>query len=197
MPWPYAFRTGAFVCGALVCGACASDSNNGDGGDDVKEVASARAELECHAAALEPDLESEFIAGSAVDLGAGELKVEEGAQYIVSSTYGIPKRGADGEYLSPRYQMLMGMIVQKLQTQPGLLALQVSSSERCGSGRTLAVWESEELMYDFVTTGPHLEAMSSAEELLEPGYAVTHWTASSRDQMSLTAAPEHLKEYFE
>lgn len=197
MLWPNAFRQGAFVCGALVFIACASDSNGSAADGDDKEVAPARAELKCHAAELEPDLESEFIAGSAVDLGAGELKIEHGAEYIVSSTYGIPKRGADGEYLSPRYQMLMGMIVQKLQTQPGLLALQVSSSDKCGSGRTLAVWESEELMYDFVTTGPHLEAMSSAEELLQPGYAVTHWTASSRDQMSLTAAPAHLKDYFE
>jgi uncharacterized protein YebE (UPF0316 family) len=49
-------------------------------------------------------------------------------------------------------------------------------------------------MQDFVTTGPHLEAMSSANELLQPGYAVTHWTASSRDQMTLMAAPKHLQE---
>jgi len=195
MLWAKSYGGGAVVCVALVCVACASDSNSSDSGD--KEVAPARAELKCHAAEIEPDLESEYIAGSAVDLSAGELQVEEGREYIVSSTYGIPKRGADGEYLTPRYQMLMGAIVQKLQTQPGLLALQVSSSESCGSGRTLAVWESEELMYDFVTTGPHLEAMSSAEELLQPGYAVTHWTASSPDQMTLTAAPQHLRAYFE
>ena len=195
MLWPNAFGRGAVLCGALVCVACASDSNGKNGGDE--EAAPARAERKCHAAEIEPDLESEFIAGSAVDLSAGELQLEEGGEYIVSSTYGIPKRDADGGYLSPRYQMLMGAIVQTLQTQPGLLALQVSSSDSCGSGRTLAVWESEELMYDFVTTGPHLEAMSAAEELLQPGYAVTHWTASSRAEMSLRAAPKHLKEYFE
>ena len=194
MLWPKAFSGRVVLCGALMCVACASDSN---GSDDSKEVAPARSSLECHAATLEPDLESQLIAGSAVDFSAGELKLENGREYIVSSTYGVPKRGADGEYMSPRYQMLMGRIIETLQTQPGLLGLQVSSSESCKSGRTLAVWESEELMYDFVTTGPHLEAMSGAEELLMPGYAVSHWTASTADQMTLTAATGHLKEYFE
>lgn len=190
MVWPTACRRGAFVC--VVIAGCASDGNaNNDG------VAPARSELRCHAAEIEPDLESDFVAGSAVDRSTGELQLQQGREYMVSSTYGIPKRGADGEYLSPRYEALMGMIIQKLQTQPGLLALQVSSSERCKSGRTLAVWESEDLMYDFVTTGPHLEAMSAAEELLQPGYAVSHWSASSPDQMTLTAAPAHLKEYLE
>jgi heme-degrading monooxygenase HmoA len=192
MPGAKACRWGALVCGALVVVACSSDSNGS--GDGEGAVAPTRSELKCHAAVIEPDLESQFIAGSAVDLSAGELQLDDGPEYIVSSTYGIPKRREDGEYLSPRYQQLMGEIVEKLQTQPGLLALQVSSSESCKSGRTLAVWESEELMYDFVTTGPHLEAMSSASELLLPGYAVTHWSASSRDQMTLMAAPKHLED---
>lgn len=173
MPWPKMFCGTA--CVALLC-ACASDDNR---------------EVRCHATQLESDLESQYVVGSA------ELQLEAGREYIVSSTYGVPKRGADGAYLSPRYEPLMGAIIETLQSQPGLLSLQLSSSESCRSGRTLAVWESEELMYEFVTSGPHLEAMSSAKELLEPGYAVTHWGARTRGAMTLMAAPGYLRGEFE
>ena len=78
-----------------------------------------------------------------------------------------------------------------------MLALQLGNSPSCNSGRTLAVWESEEVMYKFVMSAPHLEAMSTANELLKPGYAVTHWTARKQDDISLEAASEHLADKLE
>jgi hypothetical protein len=46
-------------------------------------------------------------------------------------------------------------------------------------------------------SAPHLEAMSSANELLKPGYAVTHWSASKQADISLEAAAEHLADKLE
>jgi heme-degrading monooxygenase HmoA len=179
-------RISLFLLLTLLRIGCASD----DGAvEDDPEVSAARGELKCNASVLESDLDSDLMGPAAV---SGELELPADKTYIVSSTYGIPKRVGDSQELPPRYQQLMGRIIEQLQGQPGLLALQLSSSPSCSSGRTLAIWESEELMYEFVTSPPHLEAMGAANELLQPGYAVTHWTADTREQMSLTAAVEHM-----
>jgi hypothetical protein len=72
------------------------------------------------------------------------------------------------------------------------LALQLAQSDACGSGRTLAIWESEEKMYEFVMSRAHLDAMIAVNDIVMPGYAVTHWQASSADQVTLAEATRQL-----
>lgn len=178
----------------LFASGCSSDSGATSEDHDAatRDVGESKSELRCVADLIEPDLDMGPMGGSDVDEETGLYKLKEGQEVIVSSTYGIPKLAAEGGGLPPHYQDLMGRIIQQLQGQPGLLALQLGTSNSCHSGRTLAVWESEEQMYEFVMSAPHLEAMSSAHELLQPGYAVTHWSARKQEDVSLTAAPAHL-----
>ena len=172
---------------------CASD----DKAADNPNVGESKSELRCVAGVVEPDLDMTPMGGSAVDEATGTYKLRAGEQVTVSSTYGIPQPGPDGAALPKRYQELMGRIIAQLQQQPGLLALQLGNSERCGSGRTLAVWESEDAMYTFVTSPPHMEAMSHVHELVQPGYAVTDWSASKPEQLEMKEAAVHLKQALE
>ena len=178
--------------------SCSSDSNTSEEQlDAAARDGVGEAEHRCVADVIEPDLAMGPMGGSAVDEQTGFYRLEQGQEVVVSSTYGVPKPDATGGGLPPHYQDLMGRIIEQLQTQPGLLAVQLGGSASCNSGRTLAVWESEELMYDFVMSAPHLEAMSSAQQLLQPGYAVTHWSARTQDEMSLEAAADHLSNKLE
>ena len=111
---------------------------------------------------------------------------------MVSSTYGAPKPGPDGAP-TQRYLELFSAIEEQLQKEPGLVAMKLASSDSCGSGRTLAVWKSEEEMYDFVTSAAHLAAMQDADEVLKPGYGVTHWSATSLEQTSWQEAVRRVK----
>jgi len=148
--------------------------------------------VRCAHDVLEPDLEAGDPVGPAVDPESGKLRLERGETYMVSSTYGTPKPGADGKPVMDRYYELFGAIQTQLESQPGLLALWLSQSPACGSGRTLAVWKSEELMYDFVVSPPHLAAMNAVEDVLQPGYAVTHWEASTAEQVTFDEAVRQL-----
>ena len=180
----HSFRLLMVLC--IGCGSCASD--------DKPDVAESKAELRCVAGTVEPDLDMTPMGGSALDAESGTYKLQGGEQVTVSSTYGIPKAGLDDVQSSAQYQELMGRIIAQLQTQPGLLALQLGTSDSCGSGRTLAVWESEDAMYEFVTSPPHMEAMTNVHDLVKPGYAVTHWSASKPEQLSIQEAVVHLKD---
>jgi heme-degrading monooxygenase HmoA len=148
--------------------------------------------LRCAHDVLEADLESSPWMGPAADPESNELMLTDGASYIVSSTYGVPHRPDPSGPPPPKYLEMFGAIEAQLQSQPGLLALRLSSSNDCGSGRTLAVWRSEDEMYAFVTSPAHFEAMKAAGELLQPGYAVTHWEASSRAEMTHEEAVRQL-----
>jgi heme-degrading monooxygenase HmoA len=127
-----------------------------------------------------------------VDPATGSVRVVEGQHYVVSSTYGVPKPTSDGKLVSDRYLALFGAVAEQLEREPGLIALQLGQSNACGSGRTLAIWRSEEEMYDFVTSRAHLDAMTAADEILQPGYAVTHWDATSATQFSMQEAVRQL-----
>ncbi len=141
---------------------------------------------------LEGDLELADPIGPAVDPKSGKVVLSPGQPVIVSSTYGVPKPGPNGAPFSDRYKQIFVGIEQQLAGQPGLLALQLGNSKRCASGRTLAVWRSEEEMYDFVTSRAHLDAMREANDLLQPGYAVTHWEASQSEQLTMSEAIRQL-----
>lgn len=160
--------------------------------DDDKTATDTGKSATCAHDILERDLNDDGPMGPAVDPATGELKLEAGKEYVVSSTYGIPKPGADGAPITARYLQLFTAIQEQLQHEPGLLALRLSQSDTCGSGRTLAIWKSEEDMYHFVTSDAHVAAMSAAQEVLMPGYAVIHWNATSSDQMTFEEAVRQL-----
>lgn len=150
---------------------CSDDANPG------KDQAAA-----CRSDALEADLEAAPLAGPAVDEATGQLRPPgPGEHYVVSSTYGAPKQDASA---LERWGQLMGAIQTQLESQPGLLALQLASSTGCASGRTLAVWSSEEAMYEFVTSPAHAAAMVAADEVVLPGFRVTHWEESKAERIS-------------
>jgi heme-degrading monooxygenase HmoA len=162
--------------------------------DSDKPVGEQSAALHCSAAQLENDLEGDPFVGPGVDEASGELKLEPGKQYIVSSTYGVPVPGDNGAPVTPQYLELFGGVQEQLAKQSGLLAMKLASSKGCGSGRTLAVWSSEEEMYEFVTSDAHFAAMKAVREVLKPGYDVTHWTASGKDEINWEKAVKVLAE---
>jgi len=144
----------------------------------------------CASALLEADLEPSPFMGPGVD-ASGSLMLEPGRDYVVSTTYGVPKLGADGK-IPDTYITAFGAIQEQLRKEKGLVAYRFASSDACGSGRTLAVWSSEAQMYEFVTSPAHLNAMTNANALLEPGYGVTHYTATSANEITFMAAVPHL-----
>jgi len=146
----------------------------------------------CAGGVLEADLESSGWMGAGVDAQSGALRLSAGRKYMVSSTYGVPVPGPGGAPVTEEYGQLFAAIEQQLATQPGLVALQLGSSSACGSGRTLAVWESEEAMYDFVISDAHSAAMAAVGEVLKPGYGVTHWEATGEAQISFAVGAQKL-----
>ncbi|MGK3992466.1 antibiotic biosynthesis monooxygenase family protein [Sorangium sp. So ce1024] len=146
---------------------------------------------ECTGGVLEADLQADPLSGPGVDPATGELRPPpEGSSYTISSTYGIPR---SGDAVMERYVQLFGAIQTQLASQRGLVAIQLAQSPSCGSGRTLAVWESTEAMYEFVMSPAHLEAMNAADELLQPNYAVTHWQTARADEMTLQEGVRRIK----
>lgn len=171
------------VSGLTLCG-CSGDDDDDDQGAKAGELDP------CNAGALEADLDAQPLTGPGVDPATGALvPPPEGTSYVVSSTYGAPK---PDEAVLARWGQLFGSIEAALKTQPGLVAMQVGASTSCGSGRTLSVWASEEAMYDFVSGPAHLDAMNASAEVLRPGFAVTHWTASEVGQMSFAEGARRL-----
>lgn len=93
-----------------------------------------------------------------------------------------------------RWDSLFRDIELALSVAPGLVAVTFGSSERCGSGRTLAVWSSEDVMYEFVGSKAHLAAMAAADEVLQPGFEVTHWAGTDPAKMDVNEAVRRLRE---
>lgn len=164
----------------LVSSGCVGDRNSTDTTN------------ECSHDVMETDLEVDVPVGPSVDPSSGKVVLGANQRVIVSSTYGAPQPGPNGAPFTERYQQVLVGIEQQLAGQPGLLALQLGNSNRCGAGRTLAIWRSEEEMYDFVTSRAHLDAMREANELLRPGYAVTHWKATKPEQLTMDEAVRQL-----
>lgn len=162
------------------------------GCDGDEKSSSADPASGCAHDVLEADFEADDPIGPAVDPASGRVVLGPDQRVIVSSTYGAPQPGPNGSPFSERYQQVFAGIEQQLSGQPGLLALQLGNSKRCGTGRTLAVWRSEEEMYEFVTSRAHLDAMREANDLLRPGYAVTHWEASQPEQLTMGEAIRQL-----
>lgn len=167
---------------AVITSGCGSDGGAATPQDSTPE---------CTGGVLEADLQAEPLSGPGVDPATGELRpAPEGSSYTISSTYGIPR---PGDAVMQRYVQMFGAIQAQLASQRGLVAIQLAQSPSCGSGRTLAVWESTEAMYEFVMSPAHLEAMNAVDELVEPNYAVTHWETARADEMTLEEGVRRIK----
>lgn len=74
-------------------------------------------------------------------------------------------------------------VSQQLETTAGLVGYSLAIEPTCGFLRTMGVWESEEAMYGFVTSGAHLEAMSHSTEVAITG-RVAHATVTPEQLQS-------------
>ncbi|WP_438037825.1 antibiotic biosynthesis monooxygenase family protein [Sorangium sp. So ce128] len=146
---------------------------------------------ECTGGVLEADLEMDTLSGPGVDPATGKLRPPpEGSSYAVSATYGVTR---PGDAVMERYVPIFEAIHAQLASQPGLLAIQLGGSPSCGSGRTLAVWASTEAMYEFVMSPAHLAGVDAADELLEPGYVVTHWETAEIEGITVEDSVRRIK----
>jgi hypothetical protein len=123
-------------------------------------------------------LESDFqVAGPLAGAGVNsEGKLAPGS-YLVSSTYLKRVRTQEAQ---EQFQQLMGPIVEALQSNPGLVAVQFGMSSSCFTARTLTVWKDEEAMYRFVGSPAHSEAMSRVSEQSRGGSIAISWQDDER-----------------
>lgn len=147
-------------------------------------------EPRCTRAVLEADIQyATLLTGSGVDPGTGRLVAPPPSGYAVSTTYLALKRDAASR---ARFQQLLGPVTSDLRHQPGLRAVQVSSSKDCVTARTLTVWQDEAAMLAFVSGTAHGNASAGIAEVSRGGSAVAHWHATTADQASWVYAAQQL-----
>jgi heme-degrading monooxygenase HmoA len=127
---------------------------------------------ECARGTLEPDFAWAYSAGPGWDAEAGALKPDLQGPFVVATTWLNQKTTPEA---LARFGELMGPVVGALQAQPGLLVVRLGQSSRCGTARTLTVWEDEASMYRFVVGEGHMAAIQAVDEVSRGGSATTHW----------------------
>lgn len=156
------------ICGALV-GACSATS----GGDEPDAGAPVAAETSypssCSAEALEADARASPWSGPGTKDGA---LLPGGGDYAVAATY-LQLRGTPEA--AKKFQATMAKINEQLATSEGLVAFRVTTSEACGTARTLSAYKDETAMLKFVASPAHGEAMTLATSLSRGKSKTTHW----------------------
>lgn len=129
------------------------------------------------------EFQSSPFAGSGYNPEQGLLKAPQDS-YIAHTTVIYLRPGQD-----ELFGQLMGPISEQLANQEGLVAISLGAAPECGIARTMAVWENEAAMYDFVASDAHTQAMIKFTEVAQGG-AVTHWniTADELPTMSWDTA---------
>lgn len=163
---------GCALAALLVLAAC-GQSPTEPSHEAMPDMATAPATSECSREVLEPDTQPSPIAGAGVDAMTGTLAAPKSGKYIVSTTYLTLKPGAD---VAQRFGALMGPIMAQLKAQRGLAAISLASSQKCGTARTLAVWEDEAAMYEFVASPAHVSAISAIGEVSRGQSLVHHFS---------------------
>lgn len=155
------------TAGAADDGTSAADSS-GSGGPDIAAL------YDCE----EPELMiAQPLAGPGIDPETGALLDPIAGEYIVHTTQILPKSDADSQQA---FFGLVGAISAQLMQTPGLVGFSLAVEPNCAFARTLGVWESEEAMYAFVSSGAHLDAMGQTFDVGVTG-RVTHWTATAEE----------------
>ena len=153
-------------------------------------VASGAAEARCTRGTLEADIQYGMpLSGPGVDPATGKLAAPPPAGYVVSSTYLALKPGAAS---AARFQQLLGPVIEELQRQPGLRAVQFSQSAACGSTRTFTVWHDEAAMFAFVSGAAHGHASGGIDEVSRGGSSVAHWKAATLDEATWAYSAQRL-----
>lgn len=148
---------------AITLTACAEDTPAG-GNDPGKTPLPA---------CVEDDFMPLPFGGPGYDPQSGSLIGATQDSYLASSTVLLVNPDKQ-----QRFQELVGGVLATLNTQPGLVGFALGLSPACGTARTLTVWQSEQAMFDFVTSEAHLTAMSEASVVGLNG-AVTSWTVTA------------------
>lgn len=122
----------------------------------------------------EDDFGASPFAGPGFDAETGLIGAVKD-RYVVSSTHTIFNPEAEDRFFA-----LSGDVLGYLGSgqHPGFIGFSVGTSDRCGSARTMTVWESEQSMFDFVTSEAHLAAMNQVDDVLLIG-GFAHWDVSS------------------
>jgi heme-degrading monooxygenase HmoA len=140
------------------------------GDDDKKADPTPDPFVGCTASVFEADLMLDAPQGSVVD--PQTYKVTPPAGAFIATTY-LPLKSGDAT--QTRFMELLGPVQQELGKHPGMLAIATSGSPKCGSVRTISVWESEAAMMDFVLSDAHIAAMAGDPDLSRGGTATTSW----------------------
>jgi heme-degrading monooxygenase HmoA len=144
----------------------------------------------CSRDVIEKDLGSAGMAGPNVNPETGEL-VNLPPSFVVSTTYLTMK---EGEEVQKTFFEMLAPIQESLATQPGLLAVELASSQGCGTARTLTVWKDENAMYAFSTGEAHRQAADRVDEVSRGASMVLHWSAAKAEEATWDFAAKKLGE---
>jgi hypothetical protein len=105
------------------------------------------------------------------------------SSYVVSST--VLYVPADPDPKNGVFTKSFPPILTQLSSAPGVIAFALGNDAGCNSWRTLVVWDSQDSMMKFVTSGQHAVVMPQVKTMSEAG-KVTNWMATPTDVMALT-----------
>ncbi|MBL8740369.1 MAG: antibiotic biosynthesis monooxygenase [Myxococcales bacterium] len=169
---------GGLLATALVLSACGDDSSSSGGGaaGGAGEGGSGGAGDPYAAmyACEETNFAAQPLSGPGYDAETGFVG-EPQATYIASTTqiYVAPEK--QKAFLDASID-----VIGQLADTPGLVAFSVGGDTECQVNRTMSIWESEDAMYAFVTSGAHAVAMGQLTELSLTG-KTTHWTTTPEE----------------
>ncbi len=168
------------LLGALVATACGDDSSGvgggaaggagqgGQGGDAGDAYA---AMYDCQENNF---VETKPLSGPGYDPETGFVG-EPQATYFAATTQIYVAADAQEAFISAS-----GPVIQQILKTPGLVAWTVGGDTDCQVNRTMTIWESEDAMYSFVTSGAHAEVMGQVTELSLTGKTV-HWVITPEE----------------
>ena len=166
---------------------CANESSSQERAADRQEVEESDASTESRGCVSQ--VTSTLPLKSArYDPDKGGLVDSLQTEYVVAATRAVVKPERDEDFMS------LGLnVVAQVASQSGMIAYATGEGS-CGDRFTLSIWENEEAMYAFVTSGAHASAMAQSAELVHEG-STTHWTASEAEVNALSwdDAQQHLE----
>lgn len=146
------------------CGAASAPATS-SGPAHPTEASTADAYPGCQASAIEPDLKP-------TPTQVVDSTTPPADDVWISTTYLALTPDPQGQ---AAFRSLMTELLRVLPTTPGLISFQFSTSERCLSARTLAVWKDESSMNAFVRSPAHHAAMRQSNLLSRGSSTFTHW----------------------
>lgn len=119
------------------------------------------------------------LSGPGIDPMTGSLVPPMQESYVLHTTQILVRPEKLEDFLA-----LNMPIFEQLGQTEGLVGFALGMEPNCGFSRTMGIWESEQAMLAFVTSGAHLQAMARTTEVSVTG-RTTSWTATA-DEMPLT-----------